>query len=122
MGEGELDMSRIRELTRYPGLLGATLGDARHEAVSLIASLREGLARLDRARVGFCAHTLHGLFALLGAKRATTLGRAFEAWGRGSSDHIPAVDELESAWLAALVELEEDARQEAEHPSVQDDD
>ena len=122
MGEGELDMSRIRELVRYPGLLGDTLNDARPEAIALIAALREGMTRRDRARVGFSAHTLHGLFALLGAKRATVLGRAFESWAR-SADHLaPSLDELEAAWFAALAELEEVARREAIAPSVIPDD
>ena len=55
MGEGELDMSRIRELLRYPGLLGDTLDDVRPEVVQLIAALRDGIQRDDRARVGIQA-------------------------------------------------------------------
>ena len=113
MGEGELDMSRIRELLRYPGLLGDTLDDVRPEVVQLIAALRDGIQRDDRARVGWCAHSLHGLFALLGARRATTLGRALEAWARSEVDVPPTAGALEDAWHAALAELDAVALREA---------
>ena len=107
MGENELDPSRIRELLRHPGLLEATLVDLRVEVDTLLRTLREALKAGDRAHVSFTAHTLHGLFALLGAKRAKELGRAFEAWCNDDQCALPTVDALELAWRAALRALDE---------------
>lgn len=106
MGEDELDPSRIRELLRYPGLLEATLVDVRVEVVTLLRTLREALEAEDHARVSFTAHALHGLFAMLGAKRATALGRAFEAWCHDDQCPLPTVDTLELAWRSALQALD----------------